>query len=177
MTIRDAKPEDAAAIAQVHVASWRTTYPGIMPQEHLDALSVAEYEQMWWGRLRFAGLNKPLVSVAETEDRQLVGFVSGGAERSGDADYLGEIYALYLVQSFQRQGLGHRLVQTMARRLDAGGFQTLLIWVNAHNSACHFYEALGGIAARTGQREIKGVTYDDIGYGWDAVAFRRLIGL
>jgi ribosomal protein S18 acetylase RimI-like enzyme len=177
MTIRDAKPEDAAAIAQVHVASWRTTYPGIMPQEHLDALLVAEYEQMWWGRLRFAGLNKPLVSVAETEDRQLVGFVSGGAERSGDADYLGEIYALYLLHSLQRQGLGRKLVQTMARRLDAGGFQTLLIWVNAHNSACHFYEALGGIAARTGQREIKGVTYDDIGYGWDAVAFRRLIGL
>ena len=175
MTIRDAKPEDAAAIAEVHVASWRTTYPGIMPQEHLDALSVAEYEHLWWGRLRFAGLNKPLVSVVETEAGQVVGFVSGGAERSGDADYSGEIYALYFLHSFQKQGIGRKLVQTMARRLDAVGYRTLLIWVNAHNSACRFYEALGGIAARTGQREIQGITYDDIGYGWGSEAFRRLI--
>jgi ribosomal protein S18 acetylase RimI-like enzyme len=175
MTIREAVPADAEGIARVHVDSWRTTYPGIMPQEHLDALSVSEYEQMWWGRLRFAGLNQPLVSVAETEDRQLVGFVSGGAERSRDANYLGEIYALYLLQPFQRQGLGRQLVQNMARRLHAGGFQTLLIWVNAQNPACRFYEALGSIAARTGQREIKGVIYDDIGYGWDAEAFQRLI--
>ena len=78
MTIRDAKPEDALAIAEVHIASWRTTYPGIMPQEHLDALSLTEYEQLWWGRLRFAGLNQPLVSVAETSNKQIVGFVSGG---------------------------------------------------------------------------------------------------
>ena len=175
MNIRDAQPEDALAIAEVHVASWLTTYPGIMPQEHLDALSIPEHEQMWWGRLRFAGLGKPFVSVAETEDRKIVGFVSGGVERSGDTDYQSEIYALYLLEAFQRQGGGRKLVREMARRLDGAGYRTLLIWVNVHNSAHHFYEALGGVAVRTGQREIKGITYDDIGYGWDAEAFLRLI--
>jgi len=43
--------------------------------------------------------------------------------------------------------------------------------VNALNPARRFYEALGGVHAR----EIKGVTYDDAGYGWDATAFARLI--
>lgn len=175
MTIRDARPEDALAIAEVHIASWRTTYPGIMPQEHLDALSVAEYEQMWWGRLRFAGLGQPLVSVAKADEHTLQGFVSGGAERTGDPEFQGEIYALYLLQSAQGQGIGRQLVQVMARRLERLGFHTLLIWVNASNPARRFYEALGGVAARTGQRELQGITYDDIGYGWNAEAFARLI--
>ena len=56
------------------------------------------------------------------------------------------------------------------------GQHTLLIWVNVHNPARRFYEALGGVHARTGSRKIKGVTYDDAGYGWDEAAFARLIG-
>ncbi len=163
-------------IARVHVDSWRTTYPGIMPQAHLDALSYAEREQWWAEILRGDSPYKTLVSVAETEGGEIVGFVSGGAERAGDPDFRGEVYGLYLLQAEQGQGLGRRLVQTFARRLAEEGYQTLLIWVNAQNPARRFYEALGGLSARTGQRETKGVTYDDIGYGWDEAAFGRLIG-
>ncbi len=176
MTIREANPEDAAGIARVHVDSWRTTYPGIMPQEHLDALSVAERERTWGETLRGDGPIQTTVYVAETDSSGIVGFVAGGAERAGDPAFRGEISALYLLQSSQGRGLGRRLVQTFARRLSQDGCRTLLIWVNAQNPARGFYEALGGAPARTGQREIRGVTYDDTGYGWDEVAFGRLIG-
>jgi len=175
MSIREAKPEDAAGIARVHVDSWRTTYPGIMPQEHLDALSIPDRERTWAETLR-DGPSKTLVYVAATDGGEIVGFVAGGAERAGDPDFQGEISALYLLQSQQGRGLGRRLVQTVARRLSEDGYQTLLIWVNAQNPARGFYEVLGGIHARTGQRKIKGVTYDDAGYGWDEAAFARLIG-
>ncbi len=174
--IRRAAPQDAAGIARVHVESWRTTYPGIMPQEHLDALSVADRQQMWAETLRADGLTKTTVYIAETDGGEVVGFVAGGPEKAGDADFQSEIYGLYLLQSHQGQGLGRRLVQTVARRMAQDGHKTLLIWVNAHNPARHFYEALGGVHTRTGQREIKGVTYDDAGYGWDEAAFGRLIG-
>ena len=175
MTIREAVPEDAAGIARVHVESWRTTYPGIMPQEHLDALSIADREQMWAKTLRADGPAKTTVYVAETNDGEIVGFVAGGRERGGDPDFRGEVYGLYLLRSYQGRGLGRRLVQKVARRLAQDGCQTLLIWVNVHNPARGFYEALGGVHARAGQREIKGVTYDDAGYGWDGAAFARLI--
>ena len=175
MTIREAKPEDAAGIARVHVESWRTTYPGIMPQEHLDSLSYGDRERMWSKALRGDGPLQTLVYVAETDSGEIVGFVAGGAGRAGDPDFRGEISALYLLRSHQRRGLGRRLVQTFARRLAQDGYRTLLIWVNALNPARHFYEALGGTLARTGQREIKDVTYDDVGYGWDEAAFGRLI--
>ena len=176
MTIREANPEDAAGIARVHVESWRTTYPGIMPQEHLDALSIADQQQMWAETLRQGGPTQTTVYVAETDIGKIVGFAVGGTEKAGDPDYRSEIYGLYLLQSFQGQGLGRRLVQTFARRLHQDGHRTLLIWVNVHNPARRFYEALGGVHARTGSREIKGVTYEDAGYGWDEAAFARLIG-
>ena len=175
MTIREAVLEDAPGIARVHVESWRTTYPGIMSQEHLDALSVADRERTWHEILRGDGPGRTLVYVAETDGGEIVGFVSGGLEKAGDADYQSEIYGLYLLQSQQGRGLGRRLVQTFARRLSQEGYRTLLIWVNVHNPARRFYEALGGVLVRTGQREIKGVTYDDAGYGWDEAAFARLI--
>ncbi|HEX5324913.1 MAG TPA: hypothetical protein VFW40_14090, partial [Capsulimonadaceae bacterium] len=51
VTIRDATLADAAAIAQVHVSAWRTTYPGIVPQDYIDSRSVEEREGRWAGRL------------------------------------------------------------------------------------------------------------------------------
>ena len=44
--IRVANVPDAAAIAKVHVDSWRTTYTGIVPDEYLAQLS---YEQQGQG--------------------------------------------------------------------------------------------------------------------------------
>ena len=38
--IRRARPSDAIAIGAVHVAAWRSTYPGILPDRFLARLSV-----------------------------------------------------------------------------------------------------------------------------------------
>ena len=39
MHIREATLDDVPGIARVHVDTWRTTYPGIVPAEHLAGLS------------------------------------------------------------------------------------------------------------------------------------------
>ncbi|MBV9785789.1 MAG: GNAT family N-acetyltransferase, partial [Acidisphaera sp.] len=39
IAIRRARPADAAAIAAVHVAAWRSAYPGILPDTYLARLS------------------------------------------------------------------------------------------------------------------------------------------
>ncbi len=41
IAIRPARPADAIAIAAVHVAAWRSTYPGILPDTYLANLSVS----------------------------------------------------------------------------------------------------------------------------------------
>ena len=173
-TIREAAPADAAGIARVHVESWRTTYPGIMPQEHLDALSVAEREQIWQERLS-APCPSACTFVAETEG-EIIGFVHGGKERSGDPDYHAEIQTLYLLQSAQGLGLGRLLLTIAARHLRDSGFPALMLWTHVRNPARGFYEALGGAPVRTAQRTIKSIVYDDVGYGWNEAALDQLIG-
>src|SRR5579862_3639910 len=49
--ITPAGPADAAALAQVHVESWRETYSGILPQMYLERMSVALHERQWRHRL------------------------------------------------------------------------------------------------------------------------------
>ena len=45
--VRRARVEDAAEIARVHVDSWRTTYAGLVPADHLASLSYERFEQNW----------------------------------------------------------------------------------------------------------------------------------
>ena len=176
VTLREATLADAGGIAQVHVESWRTTYPGIMPQEHLDALSITEREQKWQGILSPGNADVTYTFVAETEEGEIVGFTEGGRDRNGGPASQAEIYVLYLLKSQQGRGIGRRLLQTAARRLHAAGYSTLFLWVSALNHpACRFYEAVGGVPVRTGQRTNQGITYDDIGYGWNKAALLRLI--
>jgi len=47
MLIREASLTDTAAIARVHVDSWRITYAGIVPADYLAKLSYAQREQFW----------------------------------------------------------------------------------------------------------------------------------
>jgi hypothetical protein len=48
MIVRDATYEDVPAIARVHVDTWRTTYQGIVPDEHLAKLSYQKRAEAWY---------------------------------------------------------------------------------------------------------------------------------
>lgn len=163
--LRPALPADAPAIAKVHVDSWRTTYAGIVAPEVLARLSYEQREQVWANMLA-APTNNSCTYVAQTPAGAVVGFVNAGPEREGDPTYTGEIYALYLLHQYQRQGLGRQLGQAAAKALHQHGHNTLLIWVLAANPARHFYAALGGQPVREKNIEIGGQTLVEVAYGW-----------
>jgi len=50
-TIRRATSDDSHGIAEVHVGSWKTTYPGIVDQAYIDGLSVDDRAAVWARRL------------------------------------------------------------------------------------------------------------------------------
>ena len=130
--VRLARVDDVPAIAQVHVASWRTTYTGIFSDTLLDSLSVDKREQSWRERLASPEPNS-VTLVACNVDGRIVGFVSGGPERTGRLGYEGELYAIYLLQLAQRQGLGTLMVQHFVRELRARVFNSMAVWVLAAN--------------------------------------------
>lgn len=163
MRVRLARPGDEPAIARVHVDSWRTTYPGIVPDEVLASLSVEQRKQQWTQTLQNPAV---FVFVAEDEQGDIVGFASGGPEREADPDYQGELYAIYLLESQQGKGLGRQLVRAVADRLKAQGLNSMLIWVLADNAACRFYAAMGGVPVREKEVTEGTATLKDIAYGW-----------
>jgi GNAT superfamily N-acetyltransferase len=163
--IRPANVNDAAAIAEVHVESWRTTYKGIVPDDFLARLSYEQREQLWRQVLTDPG-SPSFVYVAEDDRGKVVGFASGGAERSGDTGYTGELYALYLLAQYQRQRIGRQLVITLVDRLMQEGMTALLLWVLAENPSRKFYERLGGQLVYEKTVTIGGVPLIEVAYGW-----------
>jgi len=171
MRIRRAHISDAAAIARVHVDSWRTTYPGIVPDDYLANMSYEQRSGIWQRILSEAeaGVAQPIY-VAVDDDGTVVGFAEGGPERSGDPDFAGELYVIHMLEGSQRRGTGRRLVMSVASDLMQNGMQSMLVWVLEQNrSACRFYEALGGLPAREQDVSIGGVTLAEVGYGWEDI--------
>jgi GNAT superfamily N-acetyltransferase len=165
MIIRQATPEDAAGIARVRVDTWRTTYHGIVPDEFLDNMSYEEGERRLAERLSDLE-SKIHAYVAVDESGQIVGFVSGGPDRDKDPVYKSELYAIYILQSHQGQGIGRRLAVILVKKLLEVGFDSMILWVFADNPARRFYEALGGQLVKTSQFELSGATIEEVAYGW-----------
>jgi ribosomal protein S18 acetylase RimI-like enzyme len=161
--VRPADVEDAAAIARVHVDTWRTAYRGLLPDDFLAALDRAGYEDRW--RRTLAG-GAGRVYVAE-DGRQVVGFASGGPERAGEEGFSGELYAIYVLQESQGRGHGRRLVQAVARGLRERELPNMIVWVLGDNhQARHFYERLGGAYVRSQPITIGSALLREVSYGW-----------
>jgi ribosomal protein S18 acetylase RimI-like enzyme len=163
--IRRARAADAAAIARVHVDSWRAAYRGIVPDSYLDGLSYGERERRWSGQLA-AGASS--THVAETE-AGIVGFATGGDTASDGLDSDGELYAIYLLPAAWRHGLGRALFAAVVADLDARECVSLGVWVLRDNVACRFYESLGGTPVAEAAHEIGGVLLPKVAYHWPSL--------
>jgi ribosomal protein S18 acetylase RimI-like enzyme len=164
--LRGATLRDAAAIANVHVATWRTAYRGLLPDDFLRSLGEAGYEERWLRNIK-EGTSR--VYVAE-EGGAVVGFASGGRERAGESGFEGELYAIYVLEEAQRRGHGHRLVTAVAKGLDGMGLRNMIVWVLRDNpSARRFYERLGGVYIRAQPITIGATVLQEVSYGWGSL--------
>lgn len=172
MYIREATEADAPAIAAVHVASWRTSYVGIVPDEVLARLSADERAVMWARRLHDA--NGVCTFVAVNDAGAIVGFADGGPIRDRIAGYAGELYGIYLLKEAQGHGAGRALVRAVADNLAVRGMTAMTIWVLSDNRPARgFYAALGGREIATKMIEIGGRPLEETAYGWaDTAAIR-----
>jgi len=167
VTIRRAVAADAAAIAHVHIASWRSTYRGIVPGTFLDQLDTEAQKGVHERRIADAA-NPTVTLVAEVEGKGIVGFAHCGPGRR-EPPNVAEIYAIYLLESWEGKGIGRRLVSAFIPHLLAAGMERLVVWVLAENRARGFYERLGGREAREETIDLGGATLAVIGYEWDDI--------
>ena len=165
LAVRVAHAEDALPIAQIHVDTWQAAYPGLVPDDYLVKLSVAD-EAMAWARQLSLPPGPSSVLVAE-RDKSVVGFVSIGPNRHAGFQHAGEVYALYVDIDWQNQGIGKRLMAAAFEKFWERGVESALVWVLAGNPSRFFYEALGGKLAGRRAESFAGVVLDEIGYGWE----------
>jgi GNAT superfamily N-acetyltransferase len=161
--IRPARPSDSEAIGSIYVNSWRAVYRDILPLRYLDeGLRVDKVAHSVRHALRAPQTFYLLVESGRTP----VGYIAAGPQRERDAIYSAELYELYLLPEFQRQGLGRRLLAHTARRLYASRFYTLMVWVLARNPNRRFYEKCGGIYLGSKNIVFAGRQLKVDAYGW-----------
>ena len=143
--MRAATVDDADAIGRVHVVAWQRAYRGLMPDEFLDGLSVADRQEQWRRGLG-EGLTDRSTLVAEDGDGAVRGFTTVGDVR-GDAPEgpaVGELWAINVEPAAWSQGLGAALLRAGKRELVGRGHTSAVLWVVEDNArARRFYEREG----------------------------------
>jgi ribosomal protein S18 acetylase RimI-like enzyme len=153
--VRPARAGDAAALARVQVASWRSCFAGIVPSGLLAELTGEEAEAAWRDRWREAITSPPtsrhhvLAAVTTPPSRELAGFVSAGpatdADRWPGTD--AQLYELRISPERTRCGHGGRLLHAAADTLASDGFHTVSIWaLEADTALRRFLESAGWAA-------------------------------
>ena len=141
--IRAATPDDADAICDAHVASWRKGYAHVFGDDILNADEFDASRRAFWRAWRFDPGSKQ--TVAEL-DGAVVGFCSYGPERPRPTPIgiRGEVWALYLHPDAWGSGAAAALMEHAEDRLLRDGFPEAVLWVLEDNPRGRaFYEKMG----------------------------------
>jgi GNAT superfamily N-acetyltransferase len=163
MQLRLAEPDDAMAVARVHVRSWQVAYRTLLPDDYLDQLRPEVRAKTY----DFASLDplKPRTILA-AEEGVILGFATTMPSRDADLREHGELCALYVDPDKWGQGIGMALMAAARANLFALGFRQALLWVLAGNArAERFYRIDQWVAdGRRRTDSVWGVTVNEVRY-------------
>lgn len=169
MQIRAAQPTDAAEVARVHVASFRSAHRNMLPDELLDGLSVESREEMW--RRMLAERAETHFLFVAVDGERIIGFAAGGpptGDEPTEADYAGKIYTIYLLAEAQGQGAGRSLLERVLTEFRSREQSPVFLWVLKENmQARGFYERMGGVLVAEKQEDFAGVPTEQVAYAWE----------
>ncbi len=146
--IRNATPEDAAAIGRAHAEGWDAAYRGLMADAAVDEfIHSGDHTERWSVRLDEAPDERD-VWVAEV-DGKVVGFAQTGPNRDSPSKLpsglkIAELYCIYLGRGAIGTGVGRRLFAHAIDHLRSKGYERVVLWVLERNDrARRFYNAAG----------------------------------
>ncbi|MCA9376257.1 MAG: GNAT family N-acetyltransferase [Candidatus Doudnabacteria bacterium] len=143
-SFRVATVHDAPSVAEVYVMSRQRHYRGLMPDAHLDALTIERSTRAWERRIGSADIGATTVLLEE--DGVLVGFAMYQTLEQDQSVGVRTAYqrALYVHPDQMKRGFGRALVEEVLRRLREEGYEQLVLWALAGNTkSCAFYEHMG----------------------------------
>jgi ribosomal protein S18 acetylase RimI-like enzyme len=136
LSVRQARPVDAADLARIYIESWQDTYAGVLSNALLSAMSHKGQAARWQQTMRGPGA----VLIAEDASVGPIGLASLGPARDKGLGLDGEIYTLYVDPAYLGMGAGRALLQASFSTLMNKKYRSCVIWSHARNNACYFYE-------------------------------------
>jgi GNAT superfamily N-acetyltransferase len=168
MQTRQAWPDDASAVAGVHVRSWQAAFAGLVPQHFLDAMDQSREEAEWKVRIAEAQWPWSGVLVAET-GAGIVGFA--GFSPSQETPAIAEIGTLYAIPEVWGTGIGRQLMLATLTALGQADYTHATLWVlEANERARRFYEAAGWLPDGAAVEDTTG------GASLNKLRYRRRLG-
>ena len=137
-TFRDATEADIAELGKLHAITWAQTYsaknPNIQLRQYQWRKAFAEENDGSWFCILV--INKA---------NELVGFAKGKIYQDNESPELrGDLNKIYLLNDYQRLGLGTKLIGHVARRFLSRGVNDMVLFGVPQNPSCAFHEAMGG---------------------------------
>lgn len=119
----------------VHWKSWQETYTGLLDADFLNKRSLEACRSM-------AKRWPDNTLIAKTDQGSVVGFACHGRNQDDDLTDCGEVYALYVLKDYQRQGVGRALMEAALKQMPQ--YQRIAVWVLRENKqAIDFYTWYG----------------------------------
>ena len=123
-TIRLANQNDCKELSELKHQVWTETYRGIYSDEKIDNFDYLKNEKYFLD----------------------VGYMSCGTPLRPYKDYKQDVGLLYILQKYQRKGIGKELFNIAYRSIKENGYKKFFISCNKYNtSAQAFYKKMGGI--------------------------------
>lgn len=154
VSVRVAWADDARAIAELQLRTWRTTYAGVVPvaslPDDVDAAAAAWHAAL--SRPRDAR-NRVLVAL---ERNRVVGFVITSPASDPDCDPVSDAELAELTVDPDERGQGHgsRLLQAAVDTLVADRFERAVLWAIATDDALRAFLTEAGWAPDQAHREL-----------------------
>ncbi|PAV29326.1 GNAT family N-acetyltransferase [Virgibacillus profundi] len=166
-SIRKATFEDAETIAHIHVTSWKSTYSDLLDERDLSNITYENRKALWETVLRIRKKDQ-CTFVIHNEDK-VVGFISGGPERTKRFHYDSEIHTIYLLDEYQKMGLGAILLKAFAEEMKSLGKKSILVWILKQNPSSRFYERYYAKPVGEEAISIGEGSYKETAYGWESI--------
>ncbi|MBA2953297.1 GNAT family N-acetyltransferase [Nocardioides sp. MAH-18] len=154
VSVRVAWADDAPAIAELQLRTWRTTYAELVPADALPT-DVDAAAESWHAALTRPGDARNRVLVA-LERNRVVGFAITSPASDPDCDPVADAELAELTVDPGERGKGHgsRLLQAGVETMQADRFTRAVLWAVATDDALRAFLTGAGWAADGAHREL-----------------------
>ncbi|MGI4851110.1 MAG: GNAT family N-acetyltransferase [Janthinobacterium lividum] len=167
LSIRFANLEDAENIAKIHVQAWHESYLGLIDINYINSITFED-------RLRlrqqiFLTKNFQSKCFVACWQGHIIGFSDVGPSRES-SNIKGEIYSLYLLQAYKKQGIGREMMKNIRTHFIQENLYPFMVWVLKENKvARRFYENQGGVEHGYEMSKMGDSSYPEICYKFESV--------